>query len=79
MIIALFILGYILVGWIVASLCLTIAMRNSNKAEADILCDFVIPFVFWPIVIIGSVIELMLNIIIWIGNITEKAIAKLKK
>lgn len=77
MIIALCILAYLFIGWIVASICLTISMRNNNKTELS--SDFVLPFILWPLVIMVYVIRLIGMIIMRIGRMTEKIISKLTK
>lgn len=77
MIVALCILAYLIIGWIVASACLTISMRHNNKAE--ISSDFALPFCLWPFVIIASVILLAIKIVMWLGHTTEKVILNLTK
>lgn len=73
----LFIFAYILIGWIVASVCLAIAMRYNTKRELSV--EFVAPFILWPFVIIASVIMLIIKIVMWLGCITENVISKLMK
>ena len=75
--IVLFIFAYILIGWIVASACLTISMRHNAKRELSV--EFVAPVILWPFVIIASVIVLTIKIIMWLGCITENVISKLMK
>lgn len=77
MLVALYVLTYILIGWIVASVCLTISMRNNGKHNIELLWDFVLPFIFWPAVIIAFVFILKFKIIMYLGRITEKVISKL--
>lgn len=75
--IALSVFAYILIGWIVASVCLTISMRYNKNRELSI--EFAIPFCFWPFVIMASMIVLAIKIIMWLGHTTEKMILNLTK
>lgn len=77
MIIALCVLTYFLIGWIVASVCLTISIYIKDKTELS--TDFVLPFCLWPIISIVSVFILIGEIIFGLGRITEKVISKLMK
>lgn len=63
---------YVLIGWIVASICLARFIHNHKKPE--LASDFVLPFCFWPFVIIGAAFGLTIKLIMLLGRITEIAI-----
>lgn len=80
MIIALCILAYLIIGWIVASICLAISIRNNLKrAPQDCYTDFVVPFFFWWLVLIGFFIYYAIEAILWLGYKTEIFITKISK
>ena len=71
--------SYILIGWIVASAVLLQSVCNTD--ETELVSDFVLPFLFWPIIVVVFMIWLIYKIIIWpimlLGRITEKTLLKL--
>lgn len=80
MIIALCILVYLFIGWIVASICLTLSIRNRSKRDPeDGYIDFVIPFFLWWLVLIGFVIYYAINAVLWLGRKTEIFITKIRR
>lgn len=80
MIIALCILVYLFIGWIVASVCLTLSIRCNPKREPkDGYIDFVVPFFFWWLVLIGFFIFYAVRTGLWLGRKTEILITKNKK
>lgn len=80
MIIALCILVYLFIGWVVASACLTLSIRNNPKRDPeDDYIDFVIPFFFWWLALIGFFIYYTVEAVLWLGRKTEILITKNKK
>lgn len=80
MIIALCILVYLFIGWIVASICLTLSIRKRPKREPeDGYIDFVIPFFLWWLVLIGFFIYYAVNTVLRLGHKTEIFITKIRK
>jgi hypothetical protein len=76
MIVALYVLSYLFIGWIVASVGIAISMRH-NRAELH--SDFVVLSLLWPLVIIAFVLILIIYIILVIGRMIARAISKLMK
>lgn len=76
MIVALYVLAYLFIGWIVAGVHLAISMRY-NKAE--VYSDFIVLSLLWPLVIIAFVLVLIIYISLLIGHMIARAISKLKK
>ena len=70
--------SYILIGWIVASAVLLQSVCNTD--ETELVPDFVLPFLFWPIIVMVFMIWLIYKIIMWpvmlLGRMTEKVLSK---
>ena len=70
--------SYILIGWIVASAVLLQSVCNTD--ETELVPDFVLPFLFWPIIVVVFMIWLIYKIIMWpvmlLGRMTEKVLSK---
>lgn len=80
MIVALCILAYLIIGWIVASACLTLSIRYNPKREPkDDYIDFVVPFFFWWLVLIAFFVYYAVNAGLWLGRKTEILITKSKQ
>lgn len=77
MIIALCILVYLFIGWIVASICLALSIRNQPKREPkDDYIDFVMPFFLWWLVLIGFFIYGIIESSLYLGRKTGVFITK---
>jgi hypothetical protein len=76
MIVALYILAYLFIGWIVASVWLAISMRY-NKVELH--SDFIVISLLWPLVITALVLVLIIYISMLIGRMIGRTISKLMK
>lgn len=77
MIVALCILAYLFIGWIVASVCLALSIHyNSKRTPEDDYIDFVVPFFFWWLVLIGFFFYFTINATLWLGRKTENFVTK---
>lgn len=77
MIIASCILAYFLIGWIVASACLTLSIRNNSKRTPnDDYADFVIPFFLWWLALMGLFVYCAIESSLWLGRQTKIFITK---
>jgi small basic protein len=77
MIVALCILTYLFIGWIVASVCLTWSIRtNPKRTPDDDYIDFVVSFFFWWLVLAALLVYCAVEISLWLGRKTRIFITK---
>lgn len=69
MIVALCILAYLFIGWIVASVCLAWSIRKypAHTPDDDYI-DFIVPFFFWWLVLAAILAYYAVEISVWLGR-----------
>ena len=77
MIVALCILSYFFIGWIVASACIAWSIRKyPARTPDDDYTDFVVPFFLWWFVLIAFFIYYAIEAARWLGRKTRNFITK---
>lgn len=75
MIFTLYVLAYLFIGWVVASICLILSIRNHPKRAPEDE-DFIVPFFLWWLALIGIFIYCVVEATLWLGRKTTIFITK---